>query len=186
MPLLDTTVARAQALFDLNVIAPIAVTQAFIPLLISAQGTVINMGSVAGFSPIAWQGYYNASKAALNLLTDNMRVELKPLGVKVILVVAGGVRTRFFDNMKEVMPDDSLYKSAGSAIDLNSTSLREHSAHADEFAQKVVTNALSTWPSVWQLAGRGSTRLWFLKTFFWHTAQVIHFQCSEADEANHV
>ncbi|KAI0019665.1 putative short-chain dehydrogenase/reductase [Xylariomycetidae sp. FL0641] len=52
---------------------------------------IVNIGSVASRVPIPWSGvYYNASKAALGLLSDTLRVELAPLGVEVLHVVTGG------------------------------------------------------------------------------------------------
>jgi 1-acylglycerone phosphate reductase len=63
-------------MFNVNVFAVVTLTQAFAPLLISSKGTIINIGSIAGLSPVPWKGYYNARKAAVNLLTDQLRIEL--------------------------------------------------------------------------------------------------------------
>jgi 1-acylglycerone phosphate reductase len=52
MPLLDTEVSVAKKMFDVNVFALVSVTQAFAPLLIASKGTVINIGSVLGHTPI--------------------------------------------------------------------------------------------------------------------------------------
>ena len=82
--------SEAKALFDVNVFAVIEVTKAFAPLLIASKGTVINIGSVAGTQPVPWQGYYNASKAAINHLTSQLRLELSPFGVNAICIVTGG------------------------------------------------------------------------------------------------
>jgi short-subunit dehydrogenase len=77
---------RACKLFDLNVFAPISVAKAFIPLLIANKGTIINIGSYVDALPVPWQGVYNASKAALRSLTDNLRLELRPFNVDVVYV----------------------------------------------------------------------------------------------------
>src|SRR5450432_747187 len=86
MPVLDSDPAEIRKMLDVNVVAVVAVTQAFGPLLIESKGTVVKIGSIAGVAPFAWQAGYNASKAGINILSDTMRVELEPLGVKVILV----------------------------------------------------------------------------------------------------
>jgi NAD(P)-dependent dehydrogenase (short-subunit alcohol dehydrogenase family) len=72
--------------FEINVFAQIAVTQAFLPLLKEARGIIIMVSSIGGrvATPIA--GAYNASKAALEFLSDALRVELVPFGVRVVLV----------------------------------------------------------------------------------------------------
>src|SRR4051812_17639307 len=102
MPLLDAEVSVARKLFDLNVFAVVSVTQAFSPLLIASKGTILNIGSVLGIAPMYWQGYYNASKAAIAMLTNQLRLELAPFDVKVILEITGGVKTNFFDNQPSV------------------------------------------------------------------------------------
>jgi NAD(P)-dependent dehydrogenase (short-subunit alcohol dehydrogenase family) len=72
--------------FEINVFAQIAVTQAFMPLLKEARGIIIMVSSIGGrvATPIA--GAYNASKAALEFLSDALRVELVTFGVRVVLV----------------------------------------------------------------------------------------------------
>jgi 1-acylglycerone phosphate reductase len=86
MPLLDTDIEIVRNMFEVNLFALLATTQAFAPLLLKSKGTIVNIGSIAGVAPLAWQGMYNTSKAAVNLLTDNLRIELEPFGVKVVLV----------------------------------------------------------------------------------------------------
>jgi 1-acylglycerone phosphate reductase len=95
MPLLDADISEAKRVFETNVIGIIIAVQAFAPLLIAAKGsgTIINIGSIAGVAPVPWQSVYNASKAAVTLLTDTMRLEMEPLGVKVILVSASSLLT---------------------------------------------------------------------------------------------
>jgi 1-acylglycerone phosphate reductase len=85
-PVLDIEYGKASKLFDVNVFAPISVVKAFIPLLIVNKGSIVNIGSYADALPLPWQGVYNASKAALRSLTDNLRLELRPFNVKVVYV----------------------------------------------------------------------------------------------------
>src|SRR4051794_27765077 len=99
MPLVDADVNEVRKMFEVNVYSLVSVTQAFAPLLIASKGTIVNIGSVAGVAPFPFQSLYNASKAAVNHLTASLRLEMEPLGVKVILVLTGGVKTRFFENL---------------------------------------------------------------------------------------
>ena len=176
MPLLDTEVSTAKRLFDVNVHGLISVTKAFAPLLIASKGTVVNIGSVVGLVALPWQGYYNASKAAVNLLTDQLRIELAPFGVKAILIVTGNVRTKLFDNQPSVtLPANSFYApgrteiehaAAGGTID---DSVRD----ADSgYAESVVSNVLKQHPKTLQWAGGSATMIWFVSTFLWHTIWV--------------
>jgi 1-acylglycerone phosphate reductase len=86
MPLLDADIDEVKRVYDTNVFGTIRAIQAFAPMLIAAKGTIINIGSIAGVAPLPWQSVYNSSKAAVKHLTDTLRFEMEPLGVKVILV----------------------------------------------------------------------------------------------------
>lgn len=56
MPLLDVSLEEAKALYDLNVWAVLALTQAFAPMLIKARGTIVNINSVTAQMILAWGG----------------------------------------------------------------------------------------------------------------------------------
>ncbi|KAI9649590.1 hypothetical protein NHQ30_002171 [Ciborinia camelliae] len=172
MPLLDTEVSVAKEMFDVNVFALVAVTQAFAPLLIASKGTIINIGSIASLSPAYWQGYYNASKAAVSLITDQLRVELEPFGVKAILVITGVVKTKFFDNQPSVkLPENSLYAPARDIVEHAAAGnvIMKNAEDVDIYADKVVENALKKYPQTHQLAGGMAYSIWFASTFLWHT-----------------
>jgi 1-acylglycerone phosphate reductase len=55
-------------------------------------------------------GIYNASKAALIAASEGWRLELAPLGVRVITLITGGIATNFLTNLQTVeLPEDSYY-----------------------------------------------------------------------------
>jgi 1-acylglycerone phosphate reductase len=85
MPLMDTNSLAIAKNFDVNVIGLLAVTQAFFPLLRKASGVVANQCSIAGLAGgrQPFIGIYSASKAAVLSLSDTMRVELAPFGLRV-------------------------------------------------------------------------------------------------------
>jgi NAD(P)-dependent dehydrogenase (short-subunit alcohol dehydrogenase family) len=83
--------------FDLNVIAQVAVTQAVMPLIKAARGTIINVSSVGGRMTTPMLGPYSASKFALEALSDALRVELAPFGVKVVVIEPGGSPTAIWE-----------------------------------------------------------------------------------------
>lgn len=55
-PLIHASIEEGKAAYDVNVWAPLAVTQAFAPLLIASKGVILNISSIAGAVPLAWQG----------------------------------------------------------------------------------------------------------------------------------
>jgi NAD(P)-dependent dehydrogenase (short-subunit alcohol dehydrogenase family) len=82
--------------FEVNVVGQIAVTQAFLPALRRGGGRVINIGGGAGRMALPLYGPLSASKAALDSLSDVLRMELKHQGVKVVYIEPGAVATDFF------------------------------------------------------------------------------------------
>ena len=78
---------------EVNVTGQLAVTQAFLPLLRLARGRIVNIGSANGRVAIPFVGLYSASKFAMEGLTDAMRMELKPWGIEVSIIEAGGIAT---------------------------------------------------------------------------------------------
>lgn len=62
--------------------------------------------------------FYNISKATVNLLTDQLRIELRLLDANVILVVTGSMRIKFFQNLPgQTLPADSIYVPARREIE---------------------------------------------------------------------
>ena len=162
MPVLDLDINKAKEMYEVNVWGVVAVTQAFAPLVISAKGSIVNMASIAGcmyppfmgesskilpFSPLGnitltvvrnVTGLYSASKSALATVSEALRLEMKPFGVKVVTVITGSVESNIFVNAPEHhLPPGSLYGSAEKAIanratgkDVNQHSTREDFAHS--------------------------------------------------------
>ena len=85
-----------QRQFAVNVFGPAEVTQAFLPLLRAAKGRLINISAPTARLTVPYAGPISASKAALESLSDATRVELAPWGIRVVIVVPGGVDTGIF------------------------------------------------------------------------------------------
>ncbi|KAG9245349.1 putative short-chain dehydrogenase/reductase [Calycina marina] len=100
MPILDTDIDEGKQMFEANFWGPVAMIKAFAPMIVEAKGTIVNVGSGAGSLPFIWIGVYAASKAAFNLLSETLRLELEPLGVNVVTVVLGSVKTNFFSDIQ--------------------------------------------------------------------------------------
>ena len=98
MPLSDASLSDSRKLFDLNVWSYLAVTQAFLPLILKSHGTIVNQTSISSVSNVPFNGIYNASKAAAAMLTDTLRLELAPFGVKVVELKTGAVKSGFYKN----------------------------------------------------------------------------------------
>jgi 1-acylglycerone phosphate reductase len=70
MPLLDTSLDAMREVFELNVFAVLAMTQAFAPSLIKAKGKVINIGSIVGKMAQPFAGLISTSASVRNCRAD--------------------------------------------------------------------------------------------------------------------
>ncbi|KAJ8066463.1 hypothetical protein OCU04_005523 [Sclerotinia nivalis] len=146
MPALDTDIEEAKKIFDVNFWGVIAITQAFVPFVIAAKGTIVNICSISGYLNAPWMSIYGASKAALMLQSETMRLELAPFKVKVLAVVSGVVDTNIMshgDNWK--LPPGSLYSKVSKTIETRATGADVKASEkmdAAKFANKVVADVL--------------------------------------------
>lgn len=82
--------------FDTNVFGLMTVTRAFLPAMrVRGSGRVINVSSMGGRMTLPFFGAYNATKYAVEAMSDALRVELAPFGVRVVLVEPGLIKSEF-------------------------------------------------------------------------------------------
>jgi len=79
---------------EANYLAPLRVTRAFAPALIANGGAVLNMLTILARVNLPFMGSYCASKAAGLSLTQGLRGELGPKGIRVVAAMPGAVDTR--------------------------------------------------------------------------------------------
>ncbi len=90
----EATPEEYRPIFDINVFGLIETTRAALPALRKRQGArVVNFSSGAGIAAAAGYGYYNATKFAVEGLSEALAQELKPLGISVIIVEPESFRT---------------------------------------------------------------------------------------------
>ncbi|KAH6884480.1 short-chain dehydrogenase [Thelonectria olida] len=159
MPIVDASLSAAKNLFDVNVWAQIAVTQAFMPLLLQAapspDGTsmVVNHTSVGSVTALPFQGIYNASKAAFAMLSETMRMELSAFGVRVVELKTAGVRTNIITNNNvntkaDKLPQGSIYEPAREVVEkaMSQEGLSDRGISAEQWAAEVLSLLLSKNP----------------------------------------
>ncbi|MEM7021135.1 MAG: SDR family oxidoreductase [Pseudomonadota bacterium] len=89
-----------QRVFDINVFGVQRMIRAVLaPMRACGSGLIINVSSLLGRVTIPFLGPYNASKWAVEALSENYRVELSQFGVDVAVVEPGGFPTNFFGNL---------------------------------------------------------------------------------------
>jgi short-subunit dehydrogenase len=94
--------AHLRAQFETNVFGLMAVTRAFLPAMLArGHGRVLNVSSVSGRMPAPLLGAYHGTKYALEAMSDALRMELAPLGVDVVVIEPGTIRTEFAARTKQ-------------------------------------------------------------------------------------
>ena len=167
MPIADLSIEEAKKTFDLNVWSYIAVTQAFMPLLLKSRGMVVNQTSVGGCTTIPFQAVYNASKAAIVMFSDTLRLEMEPFGVKVVDLRTAVVKTNLIRNMRErekpKLPPGSIYEPAKEVIEkaLRQEQFDDAGMPADEWSKLIVKELLKPKPKpvIWK--GESAWLTWF-------------------------
>ena len=149
---------------DVNVVGQVAVTQAFLPLLRSSRGRVVNMSSIGGRVALPLLGPYAASKFALEAVSDALRRELRPFGIEVVVIEPGGIKTPIWDKgnqtadtLADAMPPeaDELYGGLVEAIRTESRKIAEERGLPPQAVAEVVEKALTARrPKTRYLVGR--------------------------------
>ncbi len=84
--------------FETNVFGLVETTREALPLIRASSGRIVNVSSVVGKISFPFAGAYSSSKFAVEAISDALRLEMRPFGVKVSLVEPGPVRTNFSKN----------------------------------------------------------------------------------------
>ena len=161
---LDTESLRRQ--FDTNVIAPIQVARAFLPLMLPRRrGCIVNVGSVSGILTTPFAGGYCSSKAALHALTDALRLELAPFGIHAVCVQPGAVTSRIGETGTEqlAMPPNSIYAPIARNVKARAMASQKGAMDSADFARDVVGELLRDPPPAVIRHAPHSFRLPFLK-----------------------
>lgn len=107
-------ISEVQRVFDTNVLGTLRTTQAVLPFMRQKRsGLIINISSIAAEAGLPFRGGYCASKAAVDRLTEALRLEVASFGIQACYVQPGGTKTDINKNRLRVsLPADSVYKDA--------------------------------------------------------------------------
>lgn len=122
----DVTAGEWRRQFDVNLFGAIEAARAVLPAMREKRrGTIVNVSSVAGKIAIPFAAPYCASKHALEAFSDALRVEVAPFGIRVAVIEAGPIETRFGDRARASVarmlaspgPYSLFYRNAERAMD---------------------------------------------------------------------
>lgn len=170
--LLDSTPEAIAQSLDVNLLTVVRVTRRAAAMIIESKGSVVNIGSLAARTSAPFLGPYTTSKHALAGYTHQLRLELQPQGVHVLLVCPGPIARadnsdRYADQSKG-LPDSAGKPGGGVQLKgLNATRLALQVVHAVQrkqlelvvpFRAKLLMIVSAFWPSLGDWVIRKMTR----------------------------
>jgi len=158
-PVETVTDAEIRAQYETNVFGLVAMTRAFVPQMRErGWGRVINVSSVGGRVTIPLMGVYNSTKYAVESLSDALRVELAPFGVRVSIIEPGAIRSEFAD---VAMSTKKIQEGSPYAPVLADADRMRKKFEATEVGPKTVSRAIeraaiARWPNARYVAPRST------------------------------
>ncbi|MBW7454943.1 oxidoreductase [Paenibacillus sepulcri] len=108
-----------RSVFETNFFGVASIIRAVLPgMRERKQGTIVNVSSLNGVVAMPSLGYYSASKHALVGLTEALWQEVEPLGIKVLLLEPGGMKTGIMQKNRQSVRNPAYDKTSGAVKDL--------------------------------------------------------------------
>jgi NAD(P)-dependent dehydrogenase (short-subunit alcohol dehydrogenase family) len=167
-PLIDLTEEQFRRQMDTNVIGQFLLIQRVVPGMIKRRsGCIANVGSVSGIMATPFAGAYCGSKAALNVMSDSLRMELAPFGIDVIIVAPGAVKSKFGDNAESQVgiADNSAYAPIRDGVLRRAQMSQIGATPGDQVAREIADALLATPRPTWVATGAGSKKYPLMKRF---------------------
>jgi short-subunit dehydrogenase len=106
----ETTVDKAKEQFETNFFGIHRVCREILPTMRKhGTGCIINISSIGGLLGLPFQGFYCATKYAIEGYSESLRMEVKSFGIKVVLIEPGDIKTQFTHRREKI--DDKIQKS---------------------------------------------------------------------------
>jgi NAD(P)-dependent dehydrogenase (short-subunit alcohol dehydrogenase family) len=116
-PIEETPLEEIRSVFETNLVGATAVLQSVLPVMRTQnKGKIINITSIAAYAGLPFRAAYSATKSALHMLTESLRLELKPSNIQCCTLAPGDVATniaqgRYHVPVKENSPYLAIYWS---------------------------------------------------------------------------
>ncbi|KAI1316074.1 hypothetical protein EDD11_010463 [Mortierella claussenii] len=149
-PIIDMSLETTRKLLDTNITSVVLLSKEVAPHMIRQKsGLIANVGSVTAYLSTPWAGLYAASKAAVHSISDALRQELAPFGVKVAVVAPGAIKSNIGNNNLKAfhLPENSVYQSVLKYVMARANaSQAPNSTPTAKFADHVVGKCLKSSP----------------------------------------
>jgi NAD(P)-dependent dehydrogenase (short-subunit alcohol dehydrogenase family) len=160
----ETSTDEARWLIETNFLGVHRVTRAALPHLRASKGHAVIIGSVAGFLAKPAEGFYSATKHALEAYAEVLRLEVAPFGVRVALVEPGFVRTKIVSKAHLVGAPLAVYEQLRRVIWESLVRDIDKGVDVTDVAECVSRIVASDLPKLRHLVGREAFRLRRIKS----------------------
>lgn len=138
-PLEQLAAENIEKVLDTNVKGVVRVIQAALPHLRQSKGRVLNISSIGALFGLPYRGIYCASKAAVDLITEALRMELATHGVQACSIHAGDIQTNINANrIKDYDPSDPTYRESFERVYADIDKDVNKGLPAEEVARQVI------------------------------------------------
>ncbi len=143
-PVENTSIEQAKWQLEVNFFGAFRVCRAVLPALRSQRsGYIVNIGSIGGLIAIPYQAMYSASKFALEGLSESLRMEVRPFGVKVVIIEPGDHKTAITENRTQMAGGTDAYSQSFQAA-LARTAHDEQSGPGPEQIARLLYRIVNT------------------------------------------
>ena len=151
-----------RAMFEANVFGLIDMTKAVLPIMrAQSSGLIVNVSSIGGLTSFAATGYYHGSKYAVEGISESLAIEVKPLGIDVMIVEPGPFRTNWAGpSIKQSATRiDAYAATAGERRKQTEARSGKQAGDPVRAAQAIIDAALSDAPPLRLLLGKAALDL---------------------------
>jgi len=151
-----------RAMFETNVFGLVDMTKAVLPIMRGQKsGLVVNISSIGGITSFAATGYYHGTKYAVEGISESLALEVKPLGIDVLIVEPGPFRTNWAGpSIKQSATRiDAYAQTAGERRKQTEARSGNQAGDPVRAAQAIIDAALSDTPPLRLLLGRAALEL---------------------------
>jgi short-subunit dehydrogenase len=162
----EADIAQAQALFDTNFFGAVRVTQAILPVMRAQRsGRIVFIGSIVGFLPTPFMGFYSASKHAIEGYSESLDHEVRKMGIRSIVIEPGFMKTRIDQNSVLAARKIQDYAQDLARSSEYARSAMEKADDPSLVARKLLVALRAAHPRLHYPVGRGAAMLGKLRRF---------------------
>jgi NAD(P)-dependent dehydrogenase (short-subunit alcohol dehydrogenase family) len=151
----ETSLDELKGQFETNLFGAVRLMQAVIPIMRKqGGGIIVNITSLGGRIAFPLNSAYHATKFALEGLSESIKYELEPFGIKIIVIEPGGVGSNFLKNLKMVSKANSPYGPIQNSMSEYFKQWAQNLTHPSEVAKAILQAVTSDNPDFRYVVGK--------------------------------